>query len=459
MSIALPVGPTIESGFRARISWAFFDWANQPFFTVITTFIFAPFFANILVGDPVAGQSYWGYTQSIAGVLIALLSPFLGAMADAGGPRKPYIAFFQGLTVTGCFLLWFAEPGSPYVIPLAMVALVMASVGAEFSIVFNNALLPTVAGPARIGRWSGIGWSMGYAGGLIALIVTLALAMPDALGIATPPGETLFGLDRASHEGERATGPFAALWLLIFVWPMFLFVPDAARSGLNKLQAARAGAARLLATVREARQYKNAFRFLLAHMLYNDGLAAVIAFGGVYAAGQFGWATAELGVFGILLTIFALVGALVGGSLDDRLGSKRTVQIALALVTLATVGILSTGRDSLFFFMDAPGPVEGDGLFASRPEQVLIAFAILLGIGMGPMQAASRTMIGRLAPAGMTTEFYGLFAFSGKATAFMAPFLIATLTVMTNSQAMGASIILVFLAAGFLLLRGVQEGR
>lgn len=455
MTIAMPKwGPQTQSGFSGRLSWALFDWANQPFFTVITTFIFAPYFTAVLIGDPVMGQAYWGYIQALAGAAIAILSPFLGAVADAGGPRKPWIAFFQLFTILGCFMLWWAEPGAS--ILFVMVAILIATVGAEFSILFNNSQLPAIAAPRRIGLWSGIGWGLGYTGGIIALLITLAIAQPEILGIATPEGQTLFGLDRASHEGERFVGPFSALWLMVFVLPMFLLTPDIAPSGLGKRETARVGLRKLFSTLRTMNQYKNPFSFLLAHMLYNDGLTAVIAFGGIYAAGQFNWATAELGVFGILLTIFAMMGAFLGGWLDDRLGSKRTINFALGCVTLATVGIISTGRETILFFIPAAPPVAGDGLFSSLPEQFFMSCAILLGVGMGPMQAASRTMIGRLAPAGMTAEFYGLFALSGKATAFAAPFLIALLTQISGSQAVGASVVLIFLLMGFGLLQRVD---
>ncbi|MGE0152635.1 MAG: MFS transporter [Reyranellaceae bacterium] len=443
--------------FRARLSWAFFDWANQPFFTVITTFIFVPYFASTMVGDPVKGQVMWGDIQSIAGFTIAILSPFLGSIADAGGPRKPWIFFFQAVTIVGCILLFWAYPNDPDMLMLVAVGLVLGTIGAEFSIVFNNAQLPHLVPPERMGRLSGLGWGMGYLGGLVALFIVLIVSRPELIGITPPEGKALFGFDRTTYEIERWIGPASALWLVVFVTPMFLFVPDVPPSGLSKMQAARKGVASLIGTFKALRQHRNPLLFLIAYMIYNDGLAAIIAFGGVYAAGTFGWTTVSLGIFGIILTVFATVGAFVGGWLDDRFGSKPTVLVAILGVMVATLGIVSIGRDSILFSVSVAAPQPGGGLFASAPEMAFMGFALILGICMGPMQAASRTMIGRLAPKTMVGEFYGLFALSGRATTFLAPFLIARVTDASNSQRVGIMVVLAFLIVGFGLLLKVRE--
>ncbi len=451
--------PPREASFLGRFGWVMFDWANQPFFTIVTTFIFAPYFAAQMVGDPVRGQAIYGYTQSAAGLIIAILSPFLGAMADASGRRKGYILFFQVLTVIGCIGLWWAYPNRPDLVLPVAVALVIATIGAEFSIVFNNALLPSLVRPERIGRLSGAGWAMGYVGGIIALVAILIISRPELIGITPPEGQALFGLDRATAAAERLTGPASALWLVVFVVPMFLFTPDIVHSGLGRVAAAREGMRRLVDTVRQLRKYRNPTTFLAAYMIYNDGLAAVIALGGIYAAGTFGWGTTELGIFGILLTTVAAIAAFVGGTLDDRLGSKRTVQLAIVLVTIATIGIVSVTATSALFVLDLPAKVAGGALFGSIQEKIFFVFAVILGLGMGPMQAASRTMMGRLAPPGMAGEFYGLYALSGKATTFMAPFCIAVATQYFMSQRAAGVVVVIFLAVGFILLTRVREER
>lgn len=433
---------------RSQFSWALFDWANQPFFTVVTTFIFGPYFANVMIGDAVAGQTAWAFTQSMSGLLIAVLSPILGAIADAGGRRKPFIFVFQLMLAAGCVALWWAYPHRPDLASSIGWAVVLATVGAEMSIVFNNALLPGIASPGRIGWLSGFAWGLGYVGGLIALFVVLAGTFYPAL----------FRLDQASHQLERLTGPASAVWLAVFVLPMFLFTKDSDGTTRRPLAAAaRQGVVSLLVTLRQLRAHRNALLFLIAFMLYNDGLAAIIAFGGVYASATFGWTTTTLGIFGIVITLFAIPGAFFGGRLDDWLGSRRTVQVATAGVIVATLGIVSVTADRILFVVPVEPPAATRALFGSPQELVFMAFALLLGVCMGPMQAASRTMIGRLAPNDMVGEFYGLFALSGRATAWLAPAAIGFVTAHTQSNRLGVACVLVFLMVGFGLLWNVRE--
>ena len=443
----------------AQISWGLFDWANQPVFTVITTFIFAPYFTGVLAGDATTGQAMWGYIQAFAGLVVALASPILGAMADRSGPRKPYIIVFQALTVVGLVALWWAVPGSAGALWLAIVALALLTIGAELSIVFNNALLPTLVPPERLGRLSGLGWGLGYVGGLIALFAVLIVSRPEMIGIAVPEGEVLFGLSAASHAVERLTGPASALWLVIFVLPMFLLTPDVPRTGSGGRQAAADGLKQLRGTLSRLRGYRNEALFLAAFFIYNNGVSAVIAFGGVYFAATFGWGTTQLGIFGIIVTVFAAVGCFVGGALDDRIGSKGTVVIALVGMAIATVGILSLTADAVLFFIDTAPVTAGGALFGSLQEQVGLLFAILIGICLGPAQSASRSMIGRLAPPQMFGEFYGLFALSGRASAILAPLLIGVVTQVSDSRRLGIAVVLVFLFAGIALLLGVRERR
>jgi len=325
--------------------------------------------------------------------------------------------------------------------------------------VFNNAQLPSIVRPERMGRLSGFGWGLGYCGGLVSLFAVLAISMPATFGLAASNDRPLFGLDAQSHELERLVGPASALWLVLFVIPMFLFTPDRAKRGTSLGRAAIDGGRALVHTVRRLGHFRNALRYLVAFMLYNDGLAAIIAFGGVYAAATFGWNTVTLGAFGIILTVFAIPGAFLGGRLDDRFGSKRTVQAAILGVIVAAAGIVSVDADRVLFFVSAPPPAPDRGLFGSLQEQVFMAFALLLGICMGPMQAASRTMIGRLAPESMTGEFFGLFALSGRATAWMAPLAIGIVTSATGSNRLGIASVLAFLVIGFVLLWGVREER
>ena len=444
-----------------QFSWALFDWANQPYFTLVTTFIFAPYFTSHVVGDGVRGQELWGYGQAVAGLCIALLSPVMGAIADASGPRKPWIVLFQLLCVVACAGLWLALPGAgnqDLVLILGLV--VLASLGAEFATVFNNAMLPGLTARSRLGRLSGRAWALGYLGGLISL--------GFILGGFSLPEVPLFGLDKASHEHDRMVGPFSAVWMVIFILPLLLFTPDVPPTGLGPRQAARHGLRQLMGTLREVRHYRNVMLFLIARMIYFDGLSAVFAFGGIYAAGSFGWSTTNLGIFGIILTIFAAVGAVVGGWLDDRIGSKKTIVFSVVGLIVATLGIVSIAVeglgtaarvDTVLFVVHYAQAAPGAGMFTTLAEQLFLVFGIMIGVFGGPAQAASRTMLSRLAPVEKIGEFYGLYALCGKATAFIAPFAVAWITGAFLSQRAGMAVILVFLVLGLLLMIPVREER
>jgi len=311
-----------------------------------------------------------------------------------------------------------------------------------------------------MGALSGFGWGIGYVGGLAALFFVLLFLVADAESGVTMIGiEPLFGLDPVMREAERFTGPLAALWYTLFSLPIFLLTPDTPRTPIKARAAIRAGLVQLKATFLKLRSYKNVGLFLVARMTYYDGLSAIFAFGGIYAAGTFGWEIQTLGIFGIVLSIFAALGAFLGGWMDDRFGSKRTILVAVAGLVLGTLASVSITADTIFFFFSVPPPVPGAGPFTSVGEQVYMAAGVLIGISGGPAQAASRTFMARLAPNEMMTEFFGLYALSGKATSFVAPFVIALATAAANSQRAGLFVVVAFLLVGFVLLLPVREER
>ncbi len=442
---------------RAVAGWVMFDWAAQPFFTLITTFIFAPFFASALASDPAQGQALWGYATGAAGLAIALLSPLLGGVADMTGPRKPWIASFGALLVLGAGLLWFAVPGHPSAVPIALAGFVLAAIGAEFATVFNNAMMTQLVPPHRIGRLSGAGWAMGYLGGLVSLVLVLGfLAANPETGRTLLGLSPAFGLDPALREGDRISGPLTALWFVVFVAPLFLFTPDLPKTGVSLRQAAGRGLGQLRETLREVRRWPSMARFLIANMVYQDGLVALFAFGAIYAAGVFGWSTIEVGIFGILLTVTGTFGALAGGRLDDRFGGRPVVLGSIAVLIVTCLGILSLGKGHVLFVIPAAPAVAGDGLFGSLPEQVYLGLGMLIGLVAGPLQAASRSLLARLSPPEKGGQFFGLFALSGKVTSFMGPTLVALATDITNRQEAGLAVLIVFFVSGAALLWGVK---
>jgi UMF1 family MFS transporter len=380
----------------------------------------------------------------------------LGGIADARGRGKPWIAVFGALLVIGSSLMWIGKPGDPSVILPLLIAYAIATIGVEFATVFNNAMMPSLVPPEKIGRLSGTGWATGYIGGILSLVLVLGFlaANPDT-------GRTLFGfipsfgLDVASHEGDRITGPLTGLWFVVFVLPMFLLTPDFP-SKRPVREALREGLRELRQTLGELPRRKSMAAFLLANMVYTDGLVSLFAFGGIYAAGTFGWHTIQIGTFGILLAIAGAFGAWIGGKLDDKLGPKRVITGALLMLLLSIIAILLVDRDSILFIKVTP-PVPGGGLFAAPAEKAYLVLGCVIGMMGGPLQAASRTLLIRMAPKDRIAQYFGLFALTGKVTSFVGPLLIGIVTAVTASQKAGMAVLVVFFVAGLALLARVRS--
>jgi len=444
-------GTVTERASRKGIwGWMFFDWAAQPFFTVVTTFIFGPYFVSRMASDPVTGQAAWGYGIAIAGFVIAILSPVLGSVADQTGRRKPWIAFFATIKIASLTCLWFAAPGSPLV-PVIL-AFSLASVAAEFSTVFNDSMMPRLVPKAEIGHISNMAWGLGYLGGMIVLIfvVTMLAASPET-GKTLLGGVPLFGLDPVAGEDARATGPISAAWYFLFILPMFFFTPDSAK-GQALGPAIRDGLAELKSTLGEVRQRSGILRFLVARMIYQDGVNALLALGGVFAASMFGWSITEIGLFGIILNIIAIFGCLAAAWLDTALGSKWVVVTAIILLTLATVGVVSTGPGYTLFGALTFDGADSGGLFGTAAEKAYILYGLMIGIAFGPVQASSRSYLARSVSAAEAGRYFGIYALAGRATSFLAPFMVASITQISGSQRLGMAAILIFLLGGLAVL-------
>jgi UMF1 family MFS transporter len=443
----------------AILGWLSFECSTQPFFSLVTTFVYAPYFAAAVAPNPTEGQALWGFATSAAGLAIAVLSPLLGAVSDATGPRKPWIAAFGVALMAGSATLWFGKPGDTTMIVPTLVAFAIGAVGAQCAMVFANAMMPSLVPPARLGRLSGIGWAAGYIGGLVSLLLTLAfLAANPQTGRTLLGLAPAFGLDPSLREGDRVVGPLSAVWFVVFALPLFWFTPDQSRKKPIR-QAVRQGLRDLVETLSHVPRYRDVALFLAANMIYADGLVALFAFGGIYAAGTFGWGTIQIGIFGILLLVTGIVGAIAGGSLDDRLGSKPVIMGSLVILIVAAVAILSVGRDRIGFFFAVAPPSPGGGLFAAPAERAFIAIALAIGLVSGPLQSASRTLLARLSPPDRLTQFYGLFALSARVTSFIGPFVVAVVTSATASQKAGMAVLIIFFVTGMVLLGQVRVAR
>lgn len=441
-----------------------FDWANQPYFTLIGTFIFIPYFKDVVIGDPVHGQEILAYTFAAGGLAVALTSPALGAIADRTGRRKPWLAVLSLVYMAAVSGLWFAEPGAPNGILPIILTLIVAAVAIEVATVFNNAMLPDIVEDRHLGFWSGFGFALGYAGALVALLGLVAAfigpAAPQIAALNLPflAEKPLLGIEAESYEHVRIVGPLSALWYLVFVLPLFLFTPDRPPTGIRFKQAIGLGLKDLVRTAAQVARYRNVALFLVARLFYNDGLSAAYAFGAAYGATTFGWNAMETAVFALLALVLAGVGAVIGGWLDDRLGAKNVLFIALTCLVAGVTGAISVTPDRVLFVLPVTA-TNPDGFLASTAEWVYLVCGMLVGMGGGPAQAASRSMMGRISPRDQMTEFFGFYAFSGKATVFLGPLLIGVVTGLTQSDRAGVAAVVGFLLLGFLLLIPVKERR
>ena len=443
MSEAPGLPATPDAGTKARVSWAFFDWAQQPYNMLVVGFVFGPWFVSGFYTDAVAGQSAYATAIAATGLLIALLSPPLGAAIDARRNPKTWLAALSVPFCIGCAGLWFAGPGlAPAIAPLIILAMVTASVSTELSINAANSMLPYLAQPGRLGRLSGWSTGLGYFAALASIAAVLLLF--------TQPEQPWLGLDRGQGEDSRIAGPFAALWYLVFVLPLFFFVP---RPPAGPPTSGRPFH-ELWITLRGLPGNRTMLFFLIGRLLVGEGMNAAGAFGPVLAKGLFGWTAAETGIFGLSLALVAGISAAAAGLLDDLLGSKRTVLGFIALLMVAAAGFGLVEADRLFFSVSVDPPRPRDGLFASWGERLYFGCGLLFGAAYGPIGAILRTWMARLAPPGEEGRWFGLYAFSGRAASFMAPALIAVLTRATGDQRVVVPVVLCFVLGGvFFLLR------
>ncbi|MEM9878814.1 MAG: MFS transporter [Pseudomonadota bacterium] len=427
---------------RIIVAWALYDWAAQPFFTVVLTFIFGPYFQNFVAPDAATGQAWWGYGTAAAGIIVALTGPGFGAAVDRLRQPVVWLVFSMVLMSLGLSVTWFALPGASALAPIILGGIVLAGAGAEYGIIITNAMMPSLVAKRDLGKLSGFGWAMGYVGGLALLcLVLFAFVFPQ---------EPAFGLDKESHAPDRIVGPLSILWLWAFSLPLLKVAP--------RLRAPKPprDAVTLTGILKAWRSHKNVIRFLLSRMLYYDGVTAVFVFGGLYAAGTLGWQAQQLGVFGIILIVAGAIGTALAGRLEDVFGSKRTISVTLFGIIFAVLGIVSIEPERILFVIPVEPHIFGSG-FASASAQAMLGFGLIIGLFLGPVQSASRALMARISPPDQMTTFFGLYAFTGRATAFLAPLSVAIVTDLSGSRRVGISVVIVLMVAGFMLLRGVKE--
>lgn len=412
---------------KKQWAWCFYDFANSAFTTLIVTFIYATYFEKSLSPDSATGTAYWSLGVSLTALVIALSSPFIGALADKGGFRKRFL-FFSTLTcVIATVMLYFPLPyeagGGWNHIYQAVFWFTVGNIAFEMGIIFYNSFLTDITPESQVGKISGWGWGLGYLGGLLCMGAALFLFVQN----------NAFGLDESTGQHIRATNLLVAVWYLLFAIPFFLVVAD--RKVIERPKNMLKGAIQSnIQSFRDIKDYKEILRFLIAHMVYNDGLVTIFAFGAIYASGTFGFSFTEVMYFGIALNVFAGLGAFIFGFFEDNMGGKKTIMISIVGLSLATLL----------------------AIFAPNKTWFWVA-GIVVGIFAGPNQSASRALMSRISPRDKETELFGFYALAGKATAFIGPALLGVITFHTGSQRMGIAVVLLMFVIGGFILNTIDE--
>ncbi len=438
--------------------WWFFDWASQPYNTLLLTFVFGPYFAEVArehftgqgldhAAAGAAAQAYWGWGQAASGIIIALLAPVLGAIADGTGRRMIWIWIFSAFYVVGSAMLWYLVPDQPDLLK-AIMWFGLGLIGMEFATIFTNSLMPALVGDEDMGKVSGSGFAFGYVGGIVALVIMLLLFNESATTGKTLIGiDPILGLDAATREGTRAVGPLTAVWYIAFMVPFFLWVREA-KAPARQFSLAKA-MADLWHLIKSLRRRESLAAHLLSSMFYRDALNALYGFGGVYASGVLLWSVTKIGVFGIVAAISGALFAWLGGKMDSARGPKPVMSLSMYVLIAVCLVIAGMSRDAIYGVPFAEG--------SPMPDYIFYACGILIGAAGGALQSSSRTMMVYHTTQDRATESFGLYALSGKATAFIAPFSVALFTTMTGSQRLGISIPLIALfLVGMILLRRVK---
>jgi len=446
-----------EISARKRIwGWWFFDWASQPYHTLLVTFVFSPFFAGVaaefylaqgLDSDAAAAkaQSIWALCLTITGLLIGFGAPFIGALADVSGKRKPWIVGFSVMYFVGSMALWWMLPdGSNMYLMLALFGL--GFIGAEYALIFINSQLPDLGTADEIGEISGNGFAFGYLGGLLALAIMLALFVEQGNGKTLIGIDPILGLDAQQREGTRSVGPFTAIWFAVFMIPYFLWMKEKPR---KTTQASFGAAINLVVkSIRNLRHRVSLATYLGSSMFYRDALNGLYSFGGVYAALVLGWQITLIGIFGIIALISSALFSWLGGKVDKRIGPKPVIIGAILILMLVCITIVSMSRTQFFGIALAEG--------STLPDIVFFGCGVLIGGMGGILQSSSRSLMVRHTDPDAPTESFGLYGLSGRATAFIAPTLIGVVTAITGSARLGISPVIGLFLLGLILLIWVK---
>jgi UMF1 family MFS transporter len=450
---------------RGAVAWSIFEGGRDPYVILITIYIFMPYISATMIGDPVRGQEIIARYQQYTGWIVMLTGPLLGAALDRLGPRKPGLGLMVAAMVPLIALLWWAKPGETgLTIAMTMTITLLVGVLFAWSEVFHNAMLIRAAGLRNVHAASGLALSLGNAASVVALGFTAwAFALPGKVDWWWVPAQPLFGFDAAAHEPERVVALLAAALLALGALPLFFFTPDTPRTGTPLLRAFREGAgdiARMIATVRRNR---DAVVYLAARMFFYDGMNGVLFFFGVLAAGVMGWGPLDLLITGIILSVIAAIGGQVGRWLDHSMGPRNALMIEIAMTMVGLIALLGMKPDTILYLWHwdtaAHGPLWDGPVYRTLPDLLYLLIGFNNAIFITAQYASSRTALTRLTPPDQTGAFFGVYALSGVATAWLAPGLVSLVTRLTHSQQWGFASIVFLLAVGLAGLAFVRGGR
>lgn len=427
--------------------WYFYDWAAQPYNTLLITFIFAPYFSSAVASNSVDGQTMWATMIALSGFFLAFTSPIFGAIADSAGPRKPWIFLFSILYIIGAAYLWNATPNMASV-TMVLLMFAIGMIGMELSQTFVNSMLPSLASRTEIGRISGSGWAFGYVGGVVSLFIMLLFFAENDSGVTFIGIAPIFGLDGAAREGTRFVGILTAVWFFIFMIPFFLWVKDEPRRE-NIYSAVSKGLSELFTTLGNLSQKRSLAAYLMSSMFYRDALIGLYSFGGIYASGVLDWSIVQIGIFGIVAAITGAIFCFIGGFVDQAIGPKKVIVISVSVLILVSILIIGLSREAIFGI-----PISSQ---SSLPDNLFIFAGACIGAAGGVLQASSRTFLVDQADPERMTEAFGLYALTGKASAFLAPMLIAVFTSLSGSQRLGVSPVIGLFVIGLILLFWVRS--
>lgn len=444
-------------------SWSLFQGGRDPYVILISIYIFAPYFSEYVVGDKVKGQSLVATMTTIYSLFVAATAPFLGAAMERFGARKPVLLVLIALMAPLIWALWFVTPGGPISVNATLWMLGAIGVLFVYAEVLHNSMLISAAGTSHAPHASGLALSLGNAFAVVALVFCMiAFALPGAVDWSFVPDKPMFGIDPAKAEPSRIVGPICAALLVLLAIPMFLFSPDVPRSGERFVTSLAKGAGGLLETLKSLKGEADMRNYLIARMLFTDGMTSLLAFGGLYAAGVMRWQVLEMLGYGILLSIFAVIGGFVGAFMDRAVGPLKAVKIAVGGAIVCLVGLLGMGREKILFFWAydpaAHAPLWNGPMFRTMPEIIYLVIGFGVAIFVVAHYASSRTLLTRLSPPEKLPAFFGLYAMSGTATVWVGSFLVALFTALSGSQQGGFIPIAALLFLGLIGMFFVKGG-